>query len=392
MKVRIVLFLFFLAPLVSSYAQPSVTSVTGTAQHGASIQIGGSGFGTKVPVAPYIYDNFESGIPGQVVSGGWFVDASSSGKRPKYSDANPRFAQARAVLQDFTEGNYNSTLGLVGQNSKTFYVSGWNYTHTWNAPSRNFKPLGFRSGPAGDWGEPEGRLDIYPVNGPGSGHMYAADCNNTSSVNVWGFNDGFAWTYDRWWRMETWIDQGSMDSSDGLWQFWEDLRLDKQISGTFITSEGCVGLACRVRQTPVPTPSPQPTPLPVVCQCASETCEDYDNFYLSSYFATDQGSPVPHALIYWDEIYIDYTRARVEIGNASTWDACTHREIQIPSAWSENSVTVTVNSGSFIPGSQAYVFVVNADGVPAASGFPVVIGNSMPDAAFPAAPSNLRIQ
>ena len=220
--------------------------------------------------------------------------------------------------------------------------------------------------------------------------MYAANCNNTPTVNSWGFIDGQAWIYDRWWRMETWIDQGNMDQADGLWQFWEDLRLDKQISGTFVTTAGCIGLACRIPQTPVPTPTPNPTPVPAPCACSAEACDDYDNFYLSSYFATDQGSPQPEAQIYWDELYVDYTRARVEIGDASTWSACTHREIQIPASWSDTLITATVNTGSFPAGSQGYVYVVDASGVANEHGRPLTIGGTPADSIAPAAPANLR--
>ena len=36
----------------------------------------------------------------------------------------------------------------------------------------------------------------------------------------------------------------------------------------------------------------------------------------------------PGLTSYFSEVYIDNTQARVEIGNASNWDACTHREIK----------------------------------------------------------------
>ena len=75
----------------------------------------------------------------------------------------------------------------------------------------------------------------------------------------------------------------------------------------------------------------------------------------------------------FDDVYFDNTRARVEIGNVSSWEACTHREIQLPTAWSDNSITITVNQSSFKDGDTAYLFVVDADGN-VSNGYPITIG------------------
>ncbi|GAB6194017.1 hypothetical protein JCM39068_37690 [Desulfocastanea catecholica] len=65
---------------------------------------------------------------------------------------------------------------------------------------------------------------------------------------------------------------------------------------------------------------------------------------------------------WWDEIYIDTTQARVEICDAALWSERAHCEIQIPSAWSPSSITLTVNQGSFINNAEAYIFVINESG------------------------------
>ena len=90
--------------------------------------------------------------------------------------------------------------------------------------------------------------------------------------------------------------------------------------------------------------------------------QNYDNLYFGAYFAMDKYTPTPQMWLYWDEVYIDTTQARVEIGNASSWSACTHREIQIPSSWSSSSISVTVNQGSFSDGGGAYLYVVDSNG------------------------------
>ncbi len=50
------------------------------------------------------------------------------------------------------------------------------------------------------------------------------------------------------------------------------------------------------------------------------------------------------------------------IGNASTYASSTHFEMQPPTAWSDSSVTVTVNQGSFADGSTAYLYLIDANG------------------------------
>lgn len=66
--------------------------------------------------------------------------------------------------------------------------------------------------------------------------------------------------------------------------------------------------------------------------------------------------------LYMDDIYIDTTPARVEIGNSSDFESCTHREVQYPTAWSDTQIKVNLRPGSFASGSQVYFFVVNANG------------------------------
>jgi hypothetical protein len=77
---------------------------------------------------------------------------------------------------------------------------------------------------------------------------------------------------------------------------------------------------------------------------------------------------------FWlDDLYVDCTAARVEVGNAATWAACTHREIQPWTAWADGSVTVTVNHGTLPHGTQ-YLYAVKPDGTPFdANGQPVVL-------------------
>ncbi|MBK8015279.1 MAG: hypothetical protein IPK20_00340 [Betaproteobacteria bacterium] len=56
-----------------------------------------------------------------------------------------------------------------------------------------------------------------------------------------------------------------------------------------------------------------------------------------------------------------------------TFAACTHREIQPTTSWSTTQIKVQFNPGSFEPGSTAYLFAINENGL-ASTGYPVTIG------------------
>ena len=73
-----------------------------------------------------------------------------------------------------------------------------------------------------------------------------------------------------------------------------------------------------------------------------------------------------------DEIYIDSTRARVEVCNAPTLAASTRCELQLPTAWSDSSITVTLKQG-YLPAGIAYVYVMNAAGGVNAAGHPITL-------------------
>ena len=103
---------------------------------------------------------------------------------------------------------------------------------------------------------------------------------------------------------------------------------------------------------------------------------DYRRYvHFQNYWGDQHAGEAADTSIYIDDIYIQPgTQARVEIGDSLDWSACKHREIQIPSLWSDGSIKITVNQGSFQAGDTAYLFVVDSDGKVNSTGFPIVIG------------------
>ena len=61
-----------------------------------------------------------------------------------------------------------------------------------------------------------------------------------------------------------------------------------------------------------------------------------------------------------------HIRPWVEIGNDEVYGDCTHREVQIPTAWSASGITINVQKGSIGNLSDNFLFVVDPDGTPSA--------------------------
>jgi hypothetical protein len=105
------------------------------------------------------------------------------------------------------------------------------------------------------------------------------------------------------------------------------------------------------------------------------TCTPFIYDYLWK-IGFDGGGTSPPAITSWmDDIYVDTSFARVMIGNASTYAASTHFEMQPPVSWSASQVQITVNQGSFAANSTAYLYVVDSTGA-VSSGQKITFGNS----------------
>ena len=109
-----------------------------------------------------------------------------------------------------------------------------------------------------------------------------------------------------------------------------------------------------------------------IAEPGSDWClKDFKNFsWLGYQFKGSDEAQWPQ---YVDDMYLDFTQARVEISNNSKWDETKqiHKEIQIPTAWSNSSITVKVNQGAFQNGETAYLYVIDENGNVNSSGYPI---------------------
>ena len=106
----------------------------------------------------------------------------------------------------------------------------------------------------------------------------------------------------------------------------------------------------------------------------------------------DYGTNINTDYYGYDDVYIDFTQARLEMCDTASWSARTRCEIQTPQSWSANSITIKNNQGSFNNGDTAYLYVVDSAGAVNANGFSVIIGSgSQPDTTPPSAPIGVTV-
>lgn len=99
--------------------------------------------------------------------------------------------------------------------------------------------------------------------------------------------------------------------------------------------------------------------------------KNYNCFGLGTFInpAIGAGEDGPGPTVFWgyDDFYADFTPARVEITNSTTWTGRTRAEIQTPVSWADGTITCRANCGAFNAGEVVNVWVINDSNVPIGS-------------------------
>ncbi|KAA0890513.1 hypothetical protein [Oryzomonas rubra] len=321
------------------FATPSITSVAGTVVDRQSVTVNGTSFGTKSPVAPYFWDTVDNQSSYSGLSNGATVPAGPS--YPWLSNngithGNPVTINKSAPLRGPRTANYLSgkagsgatsnasgmTLGYPSAthvDSNHTYVTYWlykNYSDSTVTASNKFMRMNSSSAWPG----------IYEASWTTNVGCYVYDVNTSSYIsgttNAGAGNVHFwpSWpAQSTWGRMETIVDSTTPAFTTGL------------VGGGYVTLTSSGGMSANLG------------------------------------YVDGIGWDVDQAVtggVYWGEVYIDTTWARVEICDSSTKAASSHCEIQIPqTTWNDSQLQIQVNQGSFANGSTAYLFVVDANNV-----------------------------
>lgn len=343
---------------------PQVTGVTGTVRNGLSVTIAGNNFGSKAIPAPRAWDTFESGgNNGDVLSlaAGWTKISEDVNVATQHS-SSPRYttdkahAGSKSLLCSFANPTDHSSFWVqdTARLSQQFYIDAWMWYDHGPVYTRSWKP----------W-------DMYDNTGNSSVVVdWHGDCNGTT-IQVSCYTGGAAIPGQVWSDVNSEVNADIVDFEGG----WHHAQIYCRTSIPAGTRTGVVWIAL---DGEVVTDR---TDMLLLASDATRTWGELGLGYYNTRDQRDCPGTVGNAYMWWDNVYVDSSRARVEIGTSSTnpvnptYAQCDHREIQIPSAWAANgtSVTATVNTGSFANGT-AYLFVVNSDGT-ASPGYAITIEN-----------------
>jgi len=354
----VVILATLLAP-VAVMAQPSVSGSSGEFDNDGSVWILGSDFGSKSTAAPIRWDNFDNGVDSTYIQTGGYWTSLQGGAcpdsiKPRYMDEylrNGSGLNAYVGLQhndNYSQYNmfYRSNIDFATNNKAL--VCFW-VRYDFGVPNNGHQIKLWRVSHDAPYTDQETYPNIFfndsgPVPGGWDRYQFSPRAGCGEGAESIG---GSRPTLLTWVRVMLEWDFGEVNVGDtGELTIWHDNVVqcteDGLLSGqTFI---------CHADQTP-------------------------HSVSFGQYAGNTPDTDIANE--YFDDIYIDNTWARVEIGNASTYSESDHKEMQIPSYWASDgdSIQITVNTGSFVEDDEAYLFVVDSDG-DVSSGYQLIIGSS----------------
>jgi len=332
------------------YAAPTISDISGTISNGESIVVSGASFETGPTI--HKWDNFESGSNGDPIGNGWSYHTVDEGfSAPYYSDDTPRANRSLSIRCPFIYPKASCQFYKTAETSDkasiytTFYirihkVSGattTNYKYCYITPSATSfagsMPRFVYHGNAGG----------YYITSQADNGGESFDCSTTAPED------------NKWLRVELY----GKESSGGATRDGE-VYLYKQDNSTLLmeSTGGCTSGGGGHDNT----------------ACQTRDADHWVNAHYGLYCGDRTGAQNGDTYYYdYSDVYLANNWARVEIGNNPTFANCTHREIQIPTAWAAGEITFTMNAGTFVADEITYLFVVDADGI-ASEGEEIIIG------------------
>ena len=361
-----------------AFAAPAITDKTAAFIDGTTFSLTGTGFGAKSSVTPAVFDDFDSNDAGRQNGdeiknkncshyNSWLN--TSSDRIPTYTNQSNR--------KGSTLCSNNYLRGVTGENNSPMYVL-FDASHQTNV----LVDLWFRMIPDANLSGDESGQWQYKVwrIGDGSGendvnaHFQHGWLNTNAGVDyssIWKFshNDG---TPAPVWPSNAGQGDTTKNHTLNITGEWQHITIFLKSGVTPISGSANCYLADSRKTTDAD--------LTMGTWVAGDI---WIRGTFGWYLGTDSWSgSVPEIENSFDDIYVDNSWASIWIGNASTWSACTHREIQIPRGWDASGVSVTAiaNQGSFDDCANVYAFVVDSTGAKSPGYGPFKIGTSCGEA------------
>ena len=370
MKKYLITLLIWLFPVVC-LAAPSISNVTGTFNNGSpDVIIYGSNFGThSLDIYPLI-SNIENGSVGGTLTGASRWGTPSDGSNTyavRYTDTQKHSGNKSLYGHWVMPADhwisyiyYNNDTTLL--HGDPIYITYW-VRFSYSGASGQWK--WFRLRPDTSVGDisPEIMASSWPT-----GERYMLNKPNSYATSTWTTASGeqansrggiyftsspyssadTPSTTGAWRRVEFYVDPSTQGGTDGAFQYYihnPGTGIRNPLSFTTLMNYG-----------------------------ASQTGR-YKAAIIGHYWGNTGTSSTAEFWI--DDAYVQTgTQARIELGNAATWGACTWREIQVPTAWASGQATITLNTGQFSTGNHAYLYIVDSSGAYNTTGYDITIGES----------------
>lgn len=308
---------------------------------GASITAGvltvtGSGFGTKTVAAPLIFNDFESYADGIVYTSAGIEDLGTDSRAVLAVRTDQAFSGTKSLRIDWPDA-YASCFPKAGFNlagETEIYAS---FRHRYSiVTGTGVGDAGFgnvyKTCRAGSSTPYSGNPKFTNTDRP----LFTVDPNNVNGETVGNLDDG-----------TTPLAPGSL--SVALWDTWARNEYRYKLSTP--------GVADGILQSWVES-------VVKTNYTANETRQTGSTALIDWFMLTNFDGYTGDWATWLDDIYIDNTPMRIEIGDNATYTSCTAstRMIQPPTAWADTSLTATLNQGGLT--GTGYVFVFGADNLP----------------------------
>jgi len=347
----------------SAYAAaPSISSVSGSVIQGQNLVISGKYFGTKSPVTPWLYDDFESGASNGLSATGrsstvgnhsWQYYDMNGGGGPTNYDNSQNFNGNYSVTE--INGGNGNNLWVGGQATQQRYVS-YRFRYSGNLTGGYVWKFDRTTSGLNNQGNENPPYDAFPNFGFGNldGGYFNNGDGNFYNYKGWP-TVGAANT---WHRIEDYFTMSTKGVSNGTMQIWVDNLLNTNYVNNLMT-----------------------------CSNSASVCQI--DTWMMPLMANDTSS-----LQTWvDDVYIDNTLARIEVCDSPTWANRTKCVLQIPNTtWNDNTIQAKVVQGQFGSGAVAYLFVIDGSGN-VSNGQPITFGSggSPPPPTVVNSPTGLKI-
>lgn len=407
------------------FGQPLVSSVTGQVVHDNLIVIEGSGFGAKSPARPLWWDDGEGATlndPSIMRTGDfdWVTSRLGSGSR-HYNDVWPRNTTDLSTRIQYRPATFRNTAPPHGRSN--VFLAGAHDDEgecMGGSPGRNVAINISDSSVHDDWIIfYYQRLDaLWPTTNPGSqNYKYF----NWEADAPYGIYDSLI----------------NYDNTNSCGGGYNNLRRtpacnEDWMTGAIIgvldfnTCGGAAGYPVITHDTNVPNPLKKwvhtevrmdytgdfyqiindnvamvDTELDAEGDCDVRPAVGVSPWggvsiggYWRENLCNNQADLNDDAVRYFDDIYVDTTLSRVVLANQPSYSSATIIEPQIPSAWSNTSISVDVNLGRLQDSGGAYLFVFDSGNLRNSIGFPVELGgvDHGGDNIPPSAPPGFRVR